>query len=330
MVLMGNYNIFLKRGICTRCSNSVVIQRKYSGEELCPQCFEKNIEKTIFKTISKYKMLTTNEKIIVAVSGGKDSISLLYNLNEIQKKRFQSQPLTALIIDEGIVDYRENSIKNAKEFCEKLEIEHKIISFKEKIGFTLDEIINLKKNLPDYKYACNYCATIRRRLLNDGAKELRGTILAMGHNLTDIAETYLMNILYKRMHLIANQYIFKKENPNISKFFVKKITPLMRIPEEEIFLYANIKKFNYYPSHCSYREKDPIIRKRVLDFIQECKKSSPEIEFNLLSGFLELSTILYHQLEKKVYQNCQSCGYPCGKGQICLFCRYLKEFNQCC
>ena len=328
MVLMGNYNIFLKRGICTRCSNSIVIQRKYSGEELCPQCFEKNIEKTIFKTISKYKMLTTNEKIIVAVSGGKDSLSLLYNLNEIQKKRFQSQPLTALIIDEGIVDYRENSIKNAKEFCEKLEIEHKIISFKEKIGFTLDEIINLKRNLPDYKYACNYCATIRRRLLNDGAKELGGTILAMGHNLTDIAETYLMNILYKRLRLIANQYIFKKESSNINEFFIKKITPLMRIPEEEIFLYANIKKINYYPSHCSYREKDPIIRKRVLDFIQECKKYSPEIEFNLLNGFLELSNILYNQLEKKEYQTCESCGYPCGNDQICLFCRYLKEFNQ--
>ncbi len=325
---MGKYNIFLKRGKCSRCSNSIVIQRKYSGEKLCPQCFEKNIEKTIFKTISKYKMLTNNEKIIVAVSGGKDSLSLLYNLNEIQKKRFHSEPLTALIIDEGIVDYRENSIKNAKEFCNKLEVEYKIISFKEKIGCSLDEIINIKKNHHDYKYACNYCATIRRRLLNDGAKELGGTILAMGHNLTDIAETYLMNILYKRLHLIANQYIFKKELPNINKFFIKKITPLMRIPEEEIFLYANIKKINYYPSHCSYREKDPIIRKRVLDFIQECKKSSPEIEFNLLNGFLELSAILYNQLEKKKYQTCQSCGYPCGNDQICLFCQYLKEFNQ--
>ncbi len=328
MVLMGNYNIFLKRGKCLRCNNSIVIQRKYSGEELCPQCFEKNIEKSIFKTISRYKMLKNDDKIIVAVSGGKDSLSLLYNLNEIQKRQFQSQELTALIIDEGIFDYRENSIKNAKEYCEKLEIEHKIISFKEKIGYTLDEIINLKKKLPDYKYACNYCATIRRRLLNDGAKELGGTILAMGHNLTDIAETYLMNILYKRLHLIANQYIFKEENPNINKFFVKKIRPLMRIPEEEIFLYANIKKINYYPSHCSYREKDPIIRKRVLDFIQECKKYSPEIEFNLLNGFLELSSILYNQLEKKGYQTCQSCGYPCGKAQLCIYCRFLKEFNQ--
>ncbi|MHA2182680.1 MAG: ATP-binding protein, partial [Promethearchaeota archaeon] len=288
---MVKYNIFLRNGKCSRCHNSIVIQRKYSGEELCPKCFENSIEKNIFKTISKYKMLQRKDKIIVAVSGGKDSLSLLHNLNEFQKKRFQPDPIIALTIDEGIEDYRENSIEKAKEFCNNLKIELKIVSFKEKIGFTLDEIINKKKVLPDYRYACNYCATIRRRLLNDEAKELGGTVLAMGHNLTDIAETYLMNILYKRFHLIANQHLFKKENSKISKFFIKKITPLMRIPEEEIFLYANIKKIDYYPSHCLYREKDPIVRKRVLQFIQEFKKTSPEIEFNLLNGFLELSTI---------------------------------------
>ncbi|MFX1455373.1 MAG: ATP-binding protein [Promethearchaeota archaeon] len=325
---MSNYNIFLKRGKCSKCHNSIIIQRKYSGEELCPTCFEKNIERIIFKTISKYKMLQRNDKIIIAVSGGKDSLTLLHNINEIQKKRYKSEPIIALTIDEGITDYREKSIKKAEKFCKEHDIEQKIVSFKEKMGYTLDEIIKKKKDLPDYKYACNYCATIRRRLLNDEAKELGGTILAMGHNLTDLAETYLMNILYKRFHLIANQYIFKKESSEIEEFFIKKITPLMRIPEEEIFLYANIKKIDYYPSHCYYRERDPIIRKKVLDFIQECKKSSPEIEFNLLNGFLELSAILYNQKGKNRDNRCQSCGYPCGNTQLCLFCHYKKELNE--
>ena len=104
--------------------------------------------------------------------------------------------------------------------------------------------------------------------------------------------------------------------------------PLLRIPEEEIFLYANIKKFDYYPSHCQYREKDPIIRKRVLEFIQGCKKYSPEIEFNLFNGFLELSQILYNQKQQKIYNTCKFCGYPCGSGKICLYCSYLEEFSQ--
>jgi len=323
---MSHLNNFLNRGKCSYCNNSVLIQRKYSGENLCQQCFVNNIEKNVNNTISKYKMLNPKDKIIVGLSGGKDSMALLYNLNKIQKKVYQSEPIIALIIDEGIKNYRENSIKKAKEFCVKYEIEYKVISFKEKIGHTLDEIIKKKSSSPDYKYACNYCATFRRRLLNDGAKEFGGTVLALGHNLTDLAETYLMNILYKRLNLIGNQYFFKEENVKIRQYFIKKVIPLMRIPEEEILLYANIKKFNFYPLHCPYREKDPIIRKRVLEFIQECKKYSPEIEFNLLNGFLELSAVLYNQIEGNLFQACQLCGYPCGNGQICIYCSYLKEF----
>ena len=325
---MTNYNIFLKKGSCSSCNNVIVIQRRYSGENLCPECFQKNIEKNIYKTISKYKMLNPNDKIVVALSGGKDSIALLYNLNLIQSRKFHSEPIVALMIDEGIKEYRENSINKAKKFCKKYDIEYKIISFKDKIGFSLDKIISIKRGATNPKYACNYCAAIRRRLLNDGAKELGGTVLAMGHNLTDVVETYLMNILYKRHKLIASQYLFKQESSKLRKFYIRKVMPLLRIPEEEIFLYANVKKFDYYPSHCLYREKDPIIRKRVLNFIQEFKKYSPEIEFNLLNGFLELSQILYNQNLKTHYNTCEVCGYPCGIGKICTYCSYLKDYYQ--
>ncbi len=322
-----NYKIFLEKGKCSHCKNVVVIKRSYSGETLCSECFEKNIEKNIYKTISKYKMLHPHDKIIVALSGGKDSISLLYNLIKIQERTYNPEPIIALMVDEGIKGYRKNSIEKAKDFCKIYDIEHKIISFKEKIGYKLDEIISIKKKSIDYRYACNYCATFRRRLLNDSAKDLGGTVLALGHNLTDVAETFLMNILYKRFHIIANQYLFKEQNSRIENYFIRKITPLMRIPEDEIFLYANIKKFDYYPSHCPYREKDPIIRKRVLDFIQKCKQYSPEIEFNLFNGFLELSKSLYYQNEKKNYNSCQLCGYPCGNTKICTYCNYLKDFT---
>ncbi|MFX0057280.1 MAG: ATP-binding protein [Candidatus Heimdallarchaeota archaeon] len=273
-------------------------------------------------------MLKPTDKIVIGVSGGKDSLALLYNLSKIQEKKYQSKSIIALTIDEGIKNYRNESIKNATTFCRKLGIEHRIISFKEKVGKSLDEIIEMKKKTPDYQYACNYCATIRRRLLNDGAKELGADVLALGHNLTDIAETFLMNILFNRLQIISSQYLFKIENENINSFFIKKVTPLMRIPEEEIFLYSNLKKFDYYPSHCPYRESDPIIRKRVLDFILECKNSSPEIEFNLLNGFLELSERLYNQNMNNLFNTCEVCGYPCGKTKVCLYCKYIEEFDR--
>lgn len=273
-------------------------------------------------------MLKPQDQIVVGVSGGKDSLALLYNLIKIQENNYHSKPIIAVTIDEGIQNYRLNSIKNAIEFCKKYGIEHITVSFKEKTGKALDEIVELKNNTAENKYACNFCATFRRRLLNETAKELGADVLAMGHNLTDIAETFLMNILFKRFKLIANQYMFKEKSKELQKFFVKKITPLMKIPEEEIFLYSNLKKIEYYPSHCPYREKDPILRKRVLEFIQECKKYSPETEFNLLNGFLEMSETLSNNYKSMPYNTCKECGYPCGNTNLCLYCTYLNGVKE--
>ena len=325
---MNSNDLSLKTGRCSSCNNNLtIVHVKNSNQYLCPECFKKRIEKNIYKTISKYKMLQPSNKVIVGLSGGKDSTALLYNLIKIQEKTYGSKPIIALSIDEGIKDYRGKSINYAKNFCKKFNIEHRIIKFQDVIGYSLDDIINIKRHSNNYRYACNYCASFRRRILNDEAKKLGGDILALGHNLTDIAETFLMNILYKRFPLIAKQYIFKSENEKISKFFLKKITPLMRIPEEEIELYVKIKKFAYYPSHCPYREKDPIIRKKVLNFIQSCKKNSPEIEFNLLNGFLELSKTLYHSIKDVKYNYCKICGYPSGNRNMCNYCTYLGELN---
>ncbi len=319
----------MKTATCDYCkTKTIVVHRKYSGEQICTNCFTNRIEKNIFKTISKYTMLKPQDKFVVGVSGGKDSLALLYNLIKIQENNYHSKPIIAVTIDEGIRNYRTNSTKSAIEFCKKYGTEHIIVSFKEKIGKSLDEIVELKNNAAEYKYACNFCATFRRRLLNETAKELGADVLAMGHNLTDIAETFLMNVLFKRFKLIANQYIFKEERKEIKKFFVKRVTPLMKIPEEEIFLYSNLKKIDYYPSHCPYREKDPILRKRVLEFIQECKKFSPEIEFNLLNGFLEMSEMLFSNYKSTSYNTCKECGYPCGNASVCLYCTYLKGVNE--
>ena len=305
----------------------MVIQKKISGEFLCPDCFTESIENIIYQTVVHYRMLTPKDKIIVGLSGGKDSISLLYNMIKIKDKIRNSEPIIALTIDEGIRDYRKNSIDDAKQFCQKNNIEHKIISFKECVGKNLDEILLLKRGTDTERYTCNYCATIRRRMLNEEAKNLGGTVLALGHNLTDISETFLMNILHKRHQLIANQYLFKTETTEAKKHFIKKVKPLIKIPEEEIFLYANIKKLHYYPSHCPYREEDPILRKRVLKFILNIKPHLPEVEYNLFDSFQRISEKLYNNLPIQEYQECRICGYPSGKSQICTYCNLTESLR---
>jgi uncharacterized protein (TIGR00269 family) len=304
-----------------------VVQRKISGEFHCLECFIESVEKLIYQTVVHYRMLKPEDMIIVGLSGGKDSISLLYNMIHIKEKIGNFAPIIALTIDEGIRDYRKKSIEFAKQYCQEYNIHHEIVSFKERIGKNLDEILVLKRGTDTERYTCNYCATIRRRLLNEEAKKLGGTVLALGHNLTDVTETFLMNVLYKRHQLIANQYLFKTETEEAKKHFIKKITPLIKIPEEEIFLYANLKHLKYYPSHCPYREEDPILRKRVLDFILKIKTILPEVEYNLFESFQRMSETLYKTLPYQQFQECNICGYPCGNSQLCTYCTLIESLK---
>jgi len=272
-------------------------------------------------------MLNPDDLVVVALSGGKDSITLLDNLIKVQEKTFNSKELIAITVDEGIDKFCDEWISIAKEFCNIHKIEHHIISFKDEFGLSLNEIIDLITNNSDSLYACNYCATIRRRILNDYAKKLGATKLALGHNLTDFAETFLMNILHKRIKLIGNRYPLRSEKTSLSYFFVRKVFPLMRIPEDEIEFYVNLKNYNYYPKHCPYREKDPILRKRVLQFIHKTKKMSPEVEFNLFNSFLEISELIYYNKNNKSYKKCEKCGYPSGNKDLCTYC-FLKNLTE--
>ena len=129
---------------CTLCGRrEAFFMRLYSGERLCKRCFQESIIAKVRSTISKYRMLEPRDRIAVAVSGGKDSVTLLHIMVEIER-RFPST-LYAVTIDEGIRGYRDEAMEIAAENCKKLGVEHITLSFKELYGYTLDEIVKLTK-----------------------------------------------------------------------------------------------------------------------------------------------------------------------------------------
>ena len=88
------------------------------------------------------------------------------------RPKYRKNLIIALSIDEGIKNYRKESLQVASNFCKKYNVTHRIISFKNKFGKTLDEIIKIKRSKNNSRYPCNYCAILRRRLLNDEAIKL--------------------------------------------------------------------------------------------------------------------------------------------------------------
>ncbi|TXT59739.1 MAG: tRNA 2-thiocytidine biosynthesis protein TtcA [Promethearchaeota archaeon] len=310
---------------CSICNKKEIIyHRVHSGQFLCSECFVESIEKIIYKTISKFNLLRPQDKIIVGVSGGKDSLTLLYNLWKIQKNAYNSNPLEALSIDEGISSYSKKRVQKVETFCKNLDISLKKISFEQYLGFSLEKIKQIQQEKNDFVYPCNYCAILKRRLLNDVAKEMKGTVLALGHNLTDLAETYLMNILYNRYHLISRKTFVRRSSLS-QEYYVERISPLMRIPEDEIELYAKLMEFNYYEPLCPFRTEFPIIRKKVLAFLLSLKKQSPEIEYNLFKGNLKLSRILHKNEISEPPNHCIRCGYPTTYPKKCMYCKLLDR-----
>ena len=106
--------------VCTQCGyEHVVIHRKHNGQRLCSACFRKSIEQKVLKTIKKQKLITKGDKVLVGLSGGKDSVALLNILNILKEKRIIE--LEAVTIDEGIAGYRAEGVRIAKDVAKRTE-----------------------------------------------------------------------------------------------------------------------------------------------------------------------------------------------------------------
>jgi len=219
--------------VCSKCNKPAITFIRYNGTSLCKDHFIQYFEKRVKKEIKKQGKTQNDSKIGVAVSGGKDSIVTLSIINDIFSKR--NIKIIAVTIDEGIKGYRDNSIKIAENYCKKKGIEHHIVTFKDIIGKTMDEIALENDELGE----CSYCGVFRRVCLNTKSKELKIQKLATGHNLDDMSQSILMNFVNGDIQKLARLGPHKKIQPGL----VPRMIPLRTIPEKEIALYGNCSKF---------------------------------------------------------------------------------------
>ena len=254
---------------CTKCGNpNVIIKRKASGQALCKDCFIESIEKKVKQTIKKENFIEKGDKVLVALSGGKDSVVTLEILNSYVERHIIE--LCAVTIDEGIAGYREEGVEIAKAHAERLGIPHKVVSFKESFGIDLDEIMSKE----GHRGSCTYCGVFRRWIINRAAREFGATKIATGHNLDDETQAILMNYLEGNMENLAK--IGPKTESN-SELFTVKIKPLREIPEKEIGLYALAKGLDIHLAGCPYAQES--FRMEVSNILKDLTKEHPTIMY---------------------------------------------------
>ncbi len=307
--------------LCTACKRrKAFFFRPYSGQKLCRRCFVESIETKTRATIAKYRMFSFNDKVAVAVSGGKDSLSMLSVLAKIQESK-HLRSLVAVMVDEGIQGYRDEALRIGAENCEKLGIERCIVSFKELFGLTLDEVVEQKKSKTCSKLtACAYCGVLRRRALNEGALRVGATKIATAHTLDDETQTMLMNIFRGDLARLAKE---KPVTDHVHQRFVQKVKPFCMIPERETALYAHIKNIPFQVTPCPYASE--ALRNDIRGMLNLAEDKHPGTKFSLFSSVERLQLALEKAVEKKDFKECVECGEPASADR-CKVCEMLSEF----
>lgn len=301
---------------CKRCNNEPVF-RLVSGVGLCKSCFTRYFEGKVRKTIRQHKLVGKNERIAVAVSGGKDSTVALEMLKMLSLNS-RNIELFAILIDEGIRGYRPKTIKNARAYCKKNNIPLYIYSYKEEFGLTLDQMVRKLKLKP-----CSICGALRRHLLNKYARKLKATKLATGHNCDDEAQSILMNML--KGSNAASARLGPVTGVVKDSKFVPRIKPLYNMLEKEVTAYAYLKGLLDNFLECKYASL--AYRNQVRDTLNSFEEKHPGTKNAVISSFIEILPLLkknYKSNEGIAY--CKACKEP-ASNEVCKACSLLKELK---
>ena len=299
---------------CDRCENQAAYTRKYSGEKLCSECFSNSILRKTAKTISKYNMIKHDELVAVAVSGGKDSLALLNIINQMAATH--NFRIKAITIDEGIPGYRNEALEIVEAFCTKLNIEHKVFSYKELFDLTLDEALDLRGE--EKTSSCSICGTLRRRAIDHAAKDIGADVIATGHNLDDTLQTFVINMLSGDTTKIGWM------DPDTSTNTLRKIKPFCEIYESEIVFYAFTNDIPFQTEPCPHMNEG--IRTEIREFLNSLESKHSGIKNNLYQSIVKVSQIVKNTNHKQKII-CIKCGNECT-GEICSVCNMVLKLKE--
>jgi tRNA(Ile)-lysidine synthase TilS/MesJ len=267
--------------VCDKCRAGAIIHQKYSGMHLCSAHFEEDVHRKIRESIRQTGIFARPARVAVALSGGKDSSTLLYALRTLFSRRRDIE-FIAIIIDERIDGNRLKTSDRARSLAEELEIPYVIVDHNEARGLTDDEIaadnitadeVRPKELAPT---PCSLRNITRERLLCRAALDLKADALAQGHNLDDEALAVLQNYLKGDI-----KGLFRLKHGVHRPGMVPIIKPLRRVPEKETALYA--MEHGIYPFVLEGRAcEEDLMYSEVQKLLNDFEARHPGTKYSLL------------------------------------------------
>ena len=220
----------------------------------------------IRRAIDDYDMIEEGDKIAIALSGGKDSITLLYALHNLKRFYPKNFEIIAITIHPDSDTFKTDKLE---ELCKKLQIEYIIYH---------SDLSNIVFNIRKEKNPCSLCANLRRGMLNTLAIENGCNKIALGHHLDDVIETLFMNMcLNGKIHTFSPVTSFANST-------VKVIRPMIDVQETETR--ARSRKMNFpLIGKCCPKDGDTM-REYMKNLIFNLRKDIPKVRENLIGAII--------------------------------------------
>ncbi|WP_456342473.1 Dph6-related ATP pyrophosphatase [Thermovibrio sp.] len=283
---------------------------------LCREHFIEWFERQTEKAIKEFKMFSRKEKVLVAVSGGKDSLALWFALNKLGYETY------GFHISLGIEgwEYSKKSLEICRKFAERIGRPLIVFNLKEELGYTIEEIARGAGR----KDVCSVCGSFKRYLMNKVAREHGFKVVATGHNLDDESALLLSNTVRWEIGYLGRQSPVLPEEGG----FARKVKPFCFLTEKETVSYAILNGIEYVETGCpNAKEATSIHFKRALAYLEH---QMPGTKLRFYKEFLKKARPIFErEVKEKVELNeCEVCGMP-TTAPVCSVCRTLQRLREC-
>ena len=303
---------------CTKCKTKAVIGLPRHNAAFCGNCFNGYVHDQVARAIKSQKMFRKADRILVAVSGGKDSLALW---DILLKLGYQAD---ALYVNLGIGTYSEESFRKVRNFADAVAASHgaKLLTHtvEKEEGAGIKELAQLT-----HRPTCSTCGTIKRYQFNRAAVEHDYDVMATGHNLDDEAARLLGNVLHWQ-----DEYL-DKQGPSLPasvEGFAKKVKPLYRLSERELAAYAVLNRIDYIIEECPMAKgARTLVYKEVLNRLET---ESPGTKQTFYWGFLDKQSkkkpapMTMTEKDQSTLHPCTTCGQP-TTAEVCSYCKMMSR-----
>jgi uncharacterized protein (TIGR00269 family) len=290
---------------CRVCRGPAVIDVRRHNASFCSEHFTRHCHEQVRRAIDEFGMLTPTDRVLVAVSGGKDSLALWDILLAL------GYSVDGLYLGLGIGEYSDESGRFARDFAKQRDLHLVEIDLPDAFGYDIPDGSKAARRTP-----CSACGLSKRHLFDRAAIDGGYDVVATGHNLDDEAAVLFGNVLHWHTEYLGRQHPVLPERNG----FPRKVKPLVRLAEREMAAYCVLRGIDYIVEECPMAAGNRHLGYK--EALNQVELGSPGAKAAFFFGYLDRVADRFAP-EADAVQNdlgrCSSCGAP-TTNDICAFC----------